>query len=78
MKIDKSFISTLSEEPSTHGVIDSVIALSKHFHFDVIAEGIEQVTQLDVMRQKEVKGMQGFLFAKPMNQTDFINWVKAA
>ncbi len=44
IKIDKGFISTLSDEPSTHGVIDTVIALSKHFHFDVITEGIEQAT----------------------------------
>lgn len=78
IKIDKSFISTLSDEPSTHGVIDTVIALSKHFHFEVIAEGIEQPTQLEVLRKKDVKGVQGYLFAKPMNQSDFINWVKAA
>lgn len=78
IKIDKSFISTLSDESSSHGVVDTIIALSKHFHFDVIAEGIEQPAQLDALRKKEVKGMQGFLFAKPMNQTDFINWVKAA
>ena len=78
IKIDKSFISTLSDEPSTHGVIDTVIALSKHFHFEVIAEGIEEPTQLEVLRKKDVKGVQGYLFAKPMNQSDFISWVKAA
>ena len=78
IKIDKSFMSSLSSEPSTHGVIDTVISLSKHFQFDVIAEGVEEVEQLDVIRLKEVKGIQGYLCAKPMNQADFIDWVKAA
>jgi diguanylate cyclase (GGDEF)-like protein len=78
IKIDKSFISTLSNEPSTHGVIDTVISLSKHFSFDVIAEGVEEQEQLNAIREKEVKGIQGYLFARPMCQADFITWVEAA
>mgnify|MGYP000317678297 FL=1 len=78
IKIDKSFMATLSNEPSTHGVIDTVISLSKHFQFDVIAEGVEETEQLDAIRLKDVKGLQGYLFAKPMNQDDFVDWVQAA
>ena len=45
---------------------------------DVIAEGIEQQSQLEIMRSKKVKGVQGYLFTKPMNQDDFIDWVAEA
>jgi len=75
IKIDKCFIDTLSSEPSTQSIVDSMISLSKHFNFNVIAEGIEDAEQLEVIRQKEVKGLQGYLFAKPMNQEDFIDWI---
>jgi len=75
IKIDKSFIDSLSSDSSTQSIVDSMISLSKHFNFDVIAEGIEKTEQLEVIRQKEVKGLQGYLFAKPMNQEDFIEWI---
>ncbi|MFT5719598.1 MAG: diguanylate cyclase (GGDEF)-like protein [Oleiphilaceae bacterium] len=78
VKIDRSFIETLTNEPCTQGVIDTVVSLSKHLNFDVIAEGIEEVSQLEIMKTKKVKGFQGYLFAKPMNQGDFINWVAEA
>jgi len=78
IKIDKSFMDTISTETSSQGVVDTVVSLSKHFHFDVIAEGVEHSVQLEVMRAKEVKGVQGYLFAKPMNQADFVDWVAAA
>ncbi len=78
IKIDKSFIETLTHEPSTQGVIDTVVSLSKHLNFDVIAEGIEEVSQLNIIKAKNVKGVQGYLFAKPMNQEDFIDWVDEA
>jgi len=75
IKIDKSFTATLSNKPESQGIVDSVISLSKHFSFDVIAEGIEDAEQLEVIRQKGVNGLQGYLFAKPMNQHDFIDWI---
>ena len=78
VKIDRSFIEVLTDEPSTQGVIDTVVSLSKHLNFDVIAEGVEQESQLEIMKEKKVKGFQGYLFAKPMNQGDFINWVAEA
>ncbi|MFT7184747.1 MAG: diguanylate cyclase (GGDEF)-like protein [Pseudohongiellaceae bacterium] len=78
VKIDRSFIETLTNEPCTQGVIDTVVSLSKHLNFDVIAEGIEEESQLEIMKTKKVKGFQGYLFAKPMNQGDFVHWVTEA
>jgi len=78
VKIDRSFIETLTNESCTQGVIDTVVSLSKHLNFDVIAEGIEEVSQLEIMKTKKIKGFQGYLFAKPMNQEDFIDWVAEA
>ncbi len=78
IKIDRSFIETINEEPSTQGIIDTVVSLSNYMHFDVIAEGIEETTQLDVIRTKKVKGLQGYLFARPMNQAQFVDYVAAA
>ena len=78
VKIDRSFIETLTHEPCTQGLIDTVVSLSEHLNFEVIAEGIEDESQLEIMKTKNVKGFQGYLFAKPMDQNDFINWVAEA
>jgi len=78
IKIDRSFIETLNEEPSSQGIFDTVVSLSQYLHFDVIAEGVEEDNQLQIIRNKKVRGMQGYLFARPMSQASFVDYVAAA
>ena len=78
IKIDRSFIADIKHSEDPLGIVESVVSLSEHFKFDVIAEGIEDQHQLDAMSRKSLRGLQGYYLAKPMSQRDFVNWVQAA
>ncbi len=78
IKIDKSFIADIKNSDDPLGIVDSVVSLSEHFKFDVIAEGIEDAQQLEAMSRKSIRGLQGFFLAKPMPQQEFVDWMRAA
>ena len=65
LKIDKSFIDNLNCGEN-HPLVDAILTLASALEFDVVAEGIETQTQLDVLKQTKCQYGQGFLVAKPM------------
>lgn len=68
IKIDKSFSEKLcSPNPSHQAIVRAIVELSKNLQIKTIAEGIETVAQQSYMTKMGVDGLQGFLFAKPMN-----------
>ncbi|WP_166637605.1 putative bifunctional diguanylate cyclase/phosphodiesterase [Marinomonas balearica] len=64
IKLDRSFITQLDNEQTS--IIKAVTELSKAFHFDVIAEGIELEEQADSLLALNIQLHQGFLYHKPM------------
>jgi diguanylate cyclase (GGDEF)-like protein/PAS domain S-box-containing protein len=65
LKIDISFVRALDTEQDRK-IVHSILTLADSLGIDVIAEGIENLEQFEFFRNKNVKGMQGFLFMKPM------------
>lgn len=77
LKIDKSFIKQMDQNPRGEAIVDSIVALSNHLEFNVIAEGIETKSQLELLSQRPIKGMQGYFFAEPMPRQVLIEWIKS-
>jgi predicted signal transduction protein with EAL and GGDEF domain len=65
VKIDRSFVSGMTKEPQDLAIVKSIIELAKAFNHDVVAEGVETVEQLRLLRELGVDHAQGFLFAQP-------------
>jgi diguanylate cyclase len=65
VKIDRSFVAGMTREPQDLAIVKSIIELAKAFHHDVVAEGVESVEQLRMLRELGVDHAQGFLFAQP-------------
>jgi EAL domain-containing protein (putative c-di-GMP-specific phosphodiesterase class I) len=65
IKIDKFFVNDCESAENT-ALIQAIIALSKVFGYQVIAEGIETKNQKSLMRLYGCQYGQGYLFAKPM------------
>ncbi|MDX1451760.1 MAG: EAL domain-containing protein [Oleiphilaceae bacterium] len=78
IKIDKSFIADIKHCDDPTGIVDSVLSLSQHFQFDVIAEGIEDAQQFEAISRKSIRGLQGYFLARPMPQQEFVDWMRAA
>jgi len=68
LKIDKSFISNLSElNGPESNITGSIISLVSKLGLDTIAEGVENTSQLNILKTMNCENIQGFLRGKPMN-----------
>jgi len=78
LKIDRSFISQLSENPEGEALLRTLVQLGKALSIETLAEGIELHQQLSLLREEHCDSGQGFLFARPLPVEDMeaflLNW----
>ena len=65
LKIDRSFVRDLVMNLGDLAIVEAIIAMARHLHIEVVAEGIESWQQLEKLRQLRCDLAQGFLLAKP-------------
>jgi len=82
LKIDRSFISGLTNTQEGETLIHTLVQLGKDLSIETLAEGIEQSQELDLLRDEHCDSGQGFLFAKPLDvaatESFLENWAKNA
>ncbi len=66
LKIDRSFISQLTENPEGKTLIHTLVELGKALSIETLAEGIEHQQELSLLQAEHCQSGQGFLFARPM------------
>jgi len=77
LKIDRSFVRSLDGGDEGGAVIvRTIVALAHSLGLSVIAEGIETPAQLQVLRAQRCRLFQGYLFARPMPQAQFSQWLQ--
>jgi predicted signal transduction protein with EAL and GGDEF domain/DNA-binding response OmpR family regulator len=76
VKIDRSFVRDLGVTPQSTVVITAIIALARSLGLRVIAEGVENLRQQDVLHRLGCSLMQGFLFSKAMPADDMQPWLE--
>ena len=73
LKIDKSFVDDIRQDGHNEGLlINTILAMGKTLGLKVIAEGVEYQYQFDFLKERECDFVQGYYFAKPMPQDQFI------
>jgi predicted signal transduction protein with EAL and GGDEF domain/DNA-binding response OmpR family regulator len=76
LKIDRSFVRDLGITPQSSAVVSAIIALARSLGLRVIAEGVENLRQMDVLHRLGCELMQGFLFAKALPPDDLETWLQ--
>jgi len=76
LKIDRSFVSGLPESQSDASLVRAMTAMGRALGMKIVAEGVEQQAQADYLKNEGCDIYQGFLFGKPMSETDFMAWLK--
>ena len=66
LKIDRSFISQLAENPEGETLLRTLVQLGKALSIETLAEGIEQQRELSLLQEEHCDSGQGFLFARPL------------
>jgi len=77
LKIDRSFIAELESDAESAAITSAVIAMAHSLNLKVIAEGVENVEQLNLLRAKECDEIQGFYFSKPVPADEISAMLKA-
>ena len=75
LKIDKSLIDHICET-RVEILVNHIIKLSKDLNMRVLAEGVETKEQLDILRKIKCDEIQGFYYARPMPEAQFIEYVR--
>jgi diguanylate cyclase (GGDEF)-like protein len=75
IKVDRSFVMGLVDNPNDLRVIKSIIDIAENFNLNVIGEGIETKQQLDTLLSLGCQQAQGFYFSKPIALTDVITLI---
>lgn len=70
LKIDRTFINQLGNKNGSVEIVQTILAFAKSLGIQVIAEGVETADQLSTLKTLHCKFVQGFLFAKPVEQQE--------
>jgi EAL domain-containing protein (putative c-di-GMP-specific phosphodiesterase class I) len=70
LKIDRSFVASIGDEGGSDAIVRSIVALAHSLGLHVIAEGIENPTQLHRLRTLGCEYGQGFFFSRPLAATE--------
>ncbi|MEZ5310291.1 MAG: EAL domain-containing protein [Microthrixaceae bacterium] len=65
VKIDRSFVTTINDDPADRAIVESIIDLAHALGMSVVAEGVETVEQLECLKDIGADVIQGYLFSKP-------------
>ena len=77
LKIDRSFVRDLVTDSSDLAIVSAIIAIARHLHIEVIAEGIEAYQQVEILRRLGCSIGQGFLFARPMPADEILTLLRS-
>ena len=66
LKIDKSFVDSITEGAVPAALVRTIVALSESLQLRTVAEGIEQPDQVEHLRSLGCERGQGYFWARPM------------
>lgn len=70
LKIDRSFITGIERNRRERAIVRTITVLAADLGMDVVAEGIENVRQLELLRALGCRKGQGYYFSKPLSTND--------
>jgi EAL domain-containing protein (putative c-di-GMP-specific phosphodiesterase class I) len=77
LKIDRSFLSQLAENPEGETLIRTLVQLGKALSIETLAEGIERRGELALLQEENCDSGQGYLFARPLDVEDAAEFLRS-
>ena len=71
IKIDKSFIDDIVEDVKSREIVRFLINLCKVNELEVIAEGVDNKDQLEILKKNKCDTIQGFFYSEPLSKTEY-------
>ncbi|MCB6608093.1 diguanylate cyclase [[Clostridium] symbiosum] len=71
LKLDKSLVNHLLINRNARIIVKNIVALCRELNVEVLAEGVENQEQLDVLKELQCFLIQGYFYSKPLPFTEF-------
>ncbi|WP_282110476.1 EAL domain-containing protein [Shewanella algicola] len=71
LKIDKTFVDDIDKSDRDLKMVDSIITIAHNMGLSVVGEGVEQTAQLNILKALNCEEIQGYIYSKPIKETDF-------
>jgi len=78
LKIDKSFIDGMVDDPDDAAIVMAIIAMAQSLRHTVIAEGVETEAQIERLRAYGCDEIQGYFFSPPLPADQFAEFLRKA
>lgn len=71
VKVDKSFIRDMGINTSDRALVEAIVAMARSLGLKVVAEGVENLAQLELLRLMNCRYIQGYYFSRPLPIAEF-------
>ncbi len=78
VKLDQTLIAEIETSEKARVVVQAVIHLIKGVGCEIVAESVENSAQADLLRAMGCDTVQGYVFAAPMTEDEFVAWIAIA
>jgi EAL domain-containing protein (putative c-di-GMP-specific phosphodiesterase class I) len=75
LKIDRSFVGRIGEAAENIEIVRTVVSLAENMGMEVVAEGVETLSQLMQLRKLKCQYGQGYLFSRPVDAEMVDSWI---
>lgn len=75
IKIDKSFIDDIAYDYKAKQIVKTIIDFGKIMSIQIVAEGVEDIKQIEVLKKLKCDIIQGFYYSKPLPKTEFDKFI---
>lgn len=71
LKIDKAFVDDIDKSDRDLKMVDSIITIAHNMGLSVVGEGVEEASQLSILRALKCEEIQGYIFSKAVTEPEF-------
>ncbi len=78
MKLDPSLIADIETSDKARVIVQAVMQLIQGVDCEIVAEAVETAAQADILRAMGCHTIQGYVFAEPMLEAEYLDWTQDA
>jgi EAL domain-containing protein (putative c-di-GMP-specific phosphodiesterase class I) len=75
VKLDPSLIQDIESNERARVIVQAVVQLIKGVECEIVAEAVETAAQADILRAMGCDVVQGYIYAPPLAEHEFLSWV---
>lgn len=76
LKIDRSFIQHMCSLDDKQAIVDAIIQMAHRLNMKVVAEGVENVQQVELLKQMGCDYIQGYYYSKPLPMNELLEFLE--